>query len=114
MPVLRFKPIDHYDGTYRDRIWMSGDTVIRKRSQPLRKATMEVVKDIRDHGELKKQPESSMGRWTLSIPKSDYWNLVAINPDLHSPDHDIMNRAWRKFSASAESLPYRVNQGVLA
>jgi len=107
MPTLRFKPIRHYDGTYLDEIEMSGDTVVRKRSQPARNQILETVKRMRLEG-VTKDSDHAVGRWTLSIPKSDYWNLVAINPDLQSPDIETQTKAWDKFIASSESLPYRV------
>lgn len=108
MGIIRMKPTDTFDGTFRDRCWMEGDTFVRQRTQPARNATMEEIKTIRSEGALQKQPEAAQGRWTLSVPKADYWNLVAANPDLKSPDAEVMDRAWRKFSASAESLAYRV------
>lgn len=114
MPVLRFKPVDHFDGVFRDYIRMEGSSVVRTRWQPGRNEALEAVKLFRDNRMLEKQPETAMGRWTLSVPQADYWNLVAINPELNAADPDVLDRAWRKFSASPESLPYRVNRGILA
>jgi len=110
MAVIRMKPINHFDGVYHDYIRMEGDSIVRTRSQPGRKAAMEAVKQFRDDRALEKQPDTSMGRWTLSVPWADYWNLAAANPDLNSDDATVSDKAWRKFSASAVSLPYRVNR----
>lgn len=110
MSVIRFKPFRHYDGVFLDEIRMEGDHFVRERVQPARKATMQAIADVQRAGYLNGHVDTSMGRWALSIPHADYWNLVAANPDLNSPDKGIMNRAWRKFTASAESLPYRVTK----
>ena len=113
MAVIRMKPIVNYDGTYLDRCHMSGDTFVRHRSQPLRDPALEQVKQIRQSDKMapSNQVDSSLGEWSLSIPKSDFWNLVARNPDLNSPDPDIKTRAWDKFTASSESMPYRMRTG---
>lgn len=114
MPVLHFEPIDHFDGVFRDYIRAEGSAIVRTRWQPGRDEAMRAIKQIRDEGWGNNQPETALGRATLVIPHADYWNLVAINPELNSTDRDTLDRAWRKFSASPESMPYRVNRGILA
>jgi hypothetical protein len=110
MPVLRMPECRHFDGTYLDSVRMEGDTFVRHRVQPARNATMRAIAEVQKAGHLNGHAETALGRWALSIPKSDFWNLVARNPDLNSPDKTTLDRAWRKFTASAESIPYRMTE----
>jgi len=48
------------------------------------------------------------GRPELEIPAIDLHFLTKANPDLASRDATTKTKAWKKFIASPESLPYRV------
>lgn len=54
----------------------------------------------------------SFGRWALSIPPIDYKKLVKANPALNAPDAVERTLAWKRFMASPESIPYRVNERI--
>ena len=54
----------------------------------------------------------SFGRWALSIPEIDYKKLVKANPALKSLDTVERTLAWKRFMASPESVPYRVNERI--
>lgn len=92
---------------------MSGDTFVRHRVQPARQPALEAVKTIRESGAMapSRQRESTLGEWAASIPKSDWWNLVACNPDLNAPDPEIQTRAIEKLLRSPEGAIYRMREG---
>ena len=58
--------------------------------------------------------EQDMGRIELHIPELDLAVLKIRYPELACRDHEIYNRAWDKFIASSESLPYRIRPKYIA
>jgi hypothetical protein len=52
-----------------------------------------------------------LGRWALSIPFVKWLEIRRKYPDLASDDAQVKSRAYARFMASAESMPYRVPAG---
>lgn len=92
------------DGLYRDRYCEEDGTIYRVRDQVNRGAILAANQLARS---LEKRRTDGM-RWALQIPADDYADLVLRNPELIAADREIKDRAWRKFIASPESLPYRI------
>ena len=53
-----------------------------------------------------------LGRWALSIPFVDWLALRRKYPELASADPQIRSRAYLRFMASPESMPFRVRARI--
>ena len=73
--------------------------------QPGATTMLEGVQVIRDN---RLAVDMDWGRPELEIPFVQMENLKRRYPELASPDHDIKLKAWKRFLADPESLPYRV------
>lgn len=101
---------EHYDGLFLTRIVPHAPTneVLVTREQPSRSLILDQAQRLRNEPEALRP--LSFGVWALTIPFEDLENLEAANPELKSTDKETRRRAWRKFIASPESLPYRVKE----
>jgi hypothetical protein len=53
-----------------------------------------------------------LGRWALSVPFLKWIELRRKYPDLASTSSAVKSRAWLRFIASDESLPFKVRERV--
>lgn len=94
------------DGVLLDEWRWSGDTLVRKTTQP----NQDVIKNF--NAELKKNPGAlghlSFGGLELNIPELDYLALVKKYPNLRHTDGETRTTAWTVFMQSSEADPYRV------
>ncbi len=90
---------EYYDGI-RHIEWKEqlGKTVRRDR-QPGRKIILERNARLRNEARdaINHKFLGGLLRPTATIPEKDFEYLVKINPDLMSPDKEILARAWKKF-----------------
>jgi hypothetical protein len=94
-------------GLFLERVGLEGGRIYRELVQPSR----ELILQHNAHARAAGGPSDlSFGRLQLRIPLEDLAQLYLLNPELNSPDAQIMTQAWRRFVASPESLPYRVGK----
>ena len=102
---IKAKPDDIAEGgLYRDTWTLEDGKLWRDRQQTNRL-------DILRANEVLRRSEANKldgMRWALRIPEDDYVALRARDPELASNERAVRDRAWSKFLASSESLPYRV------
>ena len=105
------------------RVWHESDggIVHRYTLEPSGRLTRERLTPGRsahlEHNKRRQlEPESvrklDWGKLGLSIPPNDYQRLLHQKPELKCWDKDIRTKAWKKFMASSESKPYRVQERV--
>lgn len=70
-----------------------------------RRSLLDGVQTVRQDRLARKMP---WGEPSLEIPLVDMHFLKKANPDLDSLDGETKTKAWKRFLASPESLPYRV------
>lgn len=78
--------------------------------QPSRLMILMTLQEMR-----KAEPMSDregLGRWALSIPFEDWMRLRREIPELASTDAGIKRRAYLRFMASRQSVPYRVRESI--
>jgi hypothetical protein len=94
--VLRF---DYFESPHEGKVH-------RRTSQP----SADLI--LNRNAELRKNPgalrDLSFGRLVLNIPVNDLEMLERKYPELRSPDSTERTAAWARFTASAESAPYKV------
>lgn len=78
--------------------------------QPQESLILDTVAEIRKCEPM--ADRDGLGRWALSIPFVKWMELREKYPDLASPDAQIKSRAYLRFMASAESIPFRVRQRI--
>lgn len=102
--AVKIGPDRIVDGVFRDTLSLEDGKVWRHREQLDRPAI------LRANATLRRSEANKMDgmRWALRIPEDDYAGLVKRNPALQTTDRGIRDKAWAKFLASDESLPYRV------
>jgi len=74
-----------------------------------RNQVLEANKKIRD-GNAPLPTKLDDGYVSLRIPKRDWSVLVAWEPELESPDHEIRLKAWKRLEASPLGDLYRVQK----
>jgi hypothetical protein len=84
------------------------DTIATRRYQTNRAQILESVRDIRNNRLTRRL---DWARPVLCIPELDLMQLRAKYPELNSRDPLERTLAWKRFIASSESQPYRVNDG---
>jgi hypothetical protein len=92
-------------GAIRQRTVLEGGRVYNDWQQPDRDRKMAEVARIRRERAARKM---AWGQPALEIPELDLAMLKLRNPDLDAPDRATKLAAWRRFMASPESAPYRV------
>jgi hypothetical protein len=80
-------------------------TLVSDWRQAGRRQLLDGIQTVRQDRLARKMP---WGEPSLEIPVVDLHFLKKANPDLESLDGEIKTKAWKKFLASPESLPYRV------
>lgn len=80
------------------------------RTQIERPLILDTLAELRKAGPMRDIP--GFGRWALSIPLEDMLALRIKYPDLASSDPFTKTRAYRRFIASDESIPYRVRERI--
>jgi hypothetical protein len=93
------------------RLKVSGDgrDITCFRSQPERDNILHTLERRRIEGVAPRDVEG-LGRMVLQIPWEDFERLKLKYPDLGSPDGKVKTRAYYRFMASDESLPFRVRE----
>lgn len=86
--------------------WMEADGLTVKREQPERGLILDTLQRMRNLEPMADLP--GIGRWALSIPAEDWLTIREQYPELQSKDGQERSRAWARFIASDESIPYRV------
>jgi hypothetical protein len=94
-----------WDEPVKTRLVPDGDRLVGEIIQPGATVMLDGIKTIRDNRLAK---TLDWGRAELEIPIIQLENLKRRYPELGSPDHETKTRAWKRFAASPESLPYRV------
>lgn len=95
---------------FRQGIWIRGRELTHVLEQPGREGVLEAVRATRHEHPVADRP--GLGRWGLSVPFEDWLRLRDKYPDLASVDARIKSRAWLRFMASDESVPYRMRDRV--
>ena len=90
----------------RRRTSVSSDGILQvETSDPYADAILEHNLKLRNEGAVTKGVDI---HHALDIPEFAYAMLCRKYPDLDCGDGEIEGRAWKKFIASTESIPYRV------
>lgn len=76
-----------------------------RRKNPIRHGQLELNNILRNQHEVKSR---DWGKLMVTIPPLDWAVLQVRFPELVSPDHEIMKKAWGVFMAHPASEPYRV------
>lgn len=94
-----------WDEPVKSRLVPNGDQLVGEMIQPGATLMLHGIKTIRDNRLARSM---DWGRAELEIPIIQLENLKRRYPELGSPDQETKTRAWKRFAASPESLPYRV------
>jgi len=78
--------------------------------QPSQGLILDTVAEMRKCEPMADRP--GLGRWALSIPFVDWLEIRRKYPDIASDDAQIKTRAYARFMASAESIPFRVREVI--
>ena len=95
------------DELFKERIGIEDGVIYRELVQPSRLLVLERNQAMRNAGGPK---DLSFGRWQLCIPLEDLAVLKQRNLELGARDNATRTKAWQRFVASPESLPYRVGK----
>lgn len=92
------------------RMAVQGDRFYVKTDQPHENLILETLAEMRKADPMKDR--EGLGRWALSIPMVRWVELRRKYPELASPDAQVKSRAYARFMASDESIPYRVRAKI--